>query len=193
MSNQDFADWFYKLSLDCKVSVYKELFDKDGSPVNADYRYYMEGIADDFLCAIDRLVHNEYKWIFHMMKLYTIWYMEPDRASNVEEVEVSYQIIYFDSEDPYASEWEYEPLAQFCFAFDIDRMNSACVTDIYERMAEKLGECLKRTFEKWSAAMAEYYSSLGGCYSECLKGKWSDTPMDDPEKYFLTHEVVVLK
>ena len=56
-------------------------------------------------------------------------------------------------------------------------------------MDTRLEDCLKKTYGDWMIAMHKYHWHLFGHFGEYII---AESPMDEPEEYFLTHETVIL-
>ena len=180
---------FSKLTLDESVALYKEQYNKAGSPISENYRLYAEEIYDKFFSALNEMVYEKYRHIFLRMGFDTDWHFdEYDQALTIRRT--SFSIIY-DMDESGMS--DYEPLIRFVINLNQDKLNSEYVATIFDAMSEKLAELFEKTFAKWSTAMVEYYSQVRDQYPECAKGEYYDTPMDDPESYFLTHKIVMLR
>lgn len=178
---------FVKLSLEEMTRAYFDDTRNDGFQARRYYDEYAFAIYNKFFNAINKMVYDKYKFIFRKMNFDTYWEFDYDFCLTSKRTFFSMN---YDVND--AGESDYEPLIKFVIYLDEDKLNDEYLVALFERMSEKLSECLERTFKKWSLVMAEHYSHINTHYEDCLLGLNYSDPTDDPDRYFLTHEVVVL-
>lgn len=182
------VDWFELLSLDNMVVAYRDLFSKDGEPINKQYNMYAELIYGKFFRLLNEAIHSRFGNILWKMNFETTWSF---RCYKTLTSDVACISVIYDVDDCGVS--DYDPLIKFIIHLDEGKLNNAYLSVISEKLLIKLGDCLEKTFEKWSASMAKYYQDLQGRFQECLSGMDLDAPMDNPERFFLTHETIELK
>lgn len=141
----------------------------------------------DWLELLNAAVQSRFCNVFRIMNLETTWSYEDDRDS---EGKMACIAIVYDMNESGTS--DYEPLIKFIIPLGRDKLNEVYLAVVFERLSRELKECLEKAFENWSIAMAEYYRNLHGHFQEFLAEEDPGTPMDDPENYFLTHEVITL-
>lgn len=179
--------WFEQLPLENMVLAYKSSFKKIGSPFDKDYEIYAERIYERFFSTLSEAIRNKFQSVFLEMNLETSWFFKFDR--DLKSKTASIALIY--DMDDYGKS-EFDPLIEFFITLDAGCLNNAHLTVLFERISESLEEHLTKVFDNWSSAMAGYYQSLIGHFQESLKGKDFDSPVDNPEKFFLTHTKIIL-
>lgn len=180
-------DWFESLPLDDMVVVYGALVYEEGNPIHEQYNLYAEQIYGRFFEMLNESIRNKFRNIFQEMNLETTWRFTYDRELTSKTASMA--VIYSMNENGTS---DYDPLIEFIIPLDENRLNSVYLAIVFKKLAKNLEECLQRTFTNWSAAMANYYLGLHGRFQECLAGKDFDAPTDDPERFFLTHQMVIL-
>ena len=173
------------------ASLLKKYLEEKANNESSKLRCTKERIYDVFLNYINHSVYNKYRYVFRAMDFDTSWdfdsYSQGDYSLTNDCV--SFYMIYTPEDD---GESEYEPLIKFCFALGQDTLNIEHAEEIFRKIDERLGKCLKNTYKKWTKSMAEYYGNMYEHYKKRACGDFPTNPMDDPEEYFLTHEVVFL-
>lgn len=182
-------DEFRELSLDDMVSTYQEQVNEAGSTIRARYDQYIDLIYDRFFTMLDKMIWQKYRFVFLRMHLETSWAYDYDKTLISKTTSLS--ILYDANHDTFES--DYEPLAKFILNLNTEKLNNEYLSVIFEELSKKFDPYLEKAYEEWSKAMAEYYYQLHYHYKECRSmDNFCDYPMDNPERYFLTHETIVL-
>lgn len=178
------TDWFETTFLDDMVVIYKALISEGESSIK-ELHHYARQIYEQFFSILNDSIHDKFRNIFKEMNLETTWSFSYclDLASRSSSIAVVYDMNENGKSD-------YSPLIKFIIPLDADRLNSSYLSAVSKEISEKLTECLEEAFKKWRTAWGDYYRDLS--FEEFLSGNNPSTPADDPEIYFLTHELVIL-
>ena len=151
--------------------------------------WIQECLYEKFMGCLEELLDKKYGPWLKTMGLVADWLFEPECFEDytLKAYGASFSLI-LEAEflDGFT---EYDPLVEFVFDLDEDRYNEAYVRELFERMDAKLSELLRTTYGNWMIAMCKYHWELFNHFGEQIE---VDNPIMDPERYFLTHEIVVL-
>lgn len=192
-----------------RFEEFREIFirqlrrDDERKETNARERAYF-----NFMWNLEELVRFEYEPWLNVMGLTLGWSFDPEDFRNHAPKIYGVSFAVFLKTRLLNGSLDGEPLIEFRFNLNQDKLDDAYTEELFERMDVKLNRCLKSTYGNWMIATSKYHWYLFSLFREyddtddpilsyrCAERAEADSqvenPMDNPEKYFLTHEVVIL-
>lgn len=146
-------------------------------------------LIERFLCVLEEMVKEKYGPWLREMNLVTRWKISHEEIDDyvIPTRDVSFSINF--NTKSHGKNSKHEPLIEFIFAPNAEKLNEDYTKEVFYQMDMRLGDCLKKTYGDWMIAMHKYHWHIFGHFGERIV---AESPMDEPEEYFLTHETVIL-